>query len=238
LSLINKRQARSPDFLANVSKKDVRPLFADADRVVTPLFGGSGGSAGVDEDEALGVESLAPPLPAPPPTMSPEAAARLARAIAELKSAGDRAASEMAATTLELAMLVARKILDAEVATDPAVARRLIKAAVRRLRDVHRVTIRVSPDDLEMLRAGTGAPAPASESDTDTDTDASAGANLAADFGVAKVELVADTNLTSGDCIVDSDAATVDGRLGTRVEELRRVLEIAIHQESSEPRAS
>ena len=93
-------------------------------------------------------------------------------------------------------------------------------------------------DDLEMLRAGTGAPAPASESDTDTDTDAGAGANLAADFGVAKVELVADTNLTSGDCIVDSDAATVDGRLGTRVEELRRVLEIAIHQESSEPRAS
>jgi len=248
LSIINKRQARSPDFLANVSKKDVRPLFADADRVVTPLFGGGGGGGGgVDEDEALGVEALAPPLPAPPPTMSPEAAARLARAIADLRSAGDRAAAEMAATTLELAMLVARKILDAEVAADPAVARRLIRAAVRRLRDVHRVTIRVSPDDLEMLRAGTAAPAPvpaaaAATGDTDTDTElgagAGAGANLAADFGVAKVELVADTNLTSGDCIVDSDAATVDGRLGTRVEELRRVLEIAIHQESSEPRAS
>jgi hypothetical protein len=253
LSLINKRQARSPDFLANVSKKGVRPLFADADRVVTPLFGGGGGmggGGGVDVDEALGLEALAPPLPAPPPAMSPEAAARLARAIADLRSAGDRAASELAATTLELAMLVARKILDAEVAADPAVARRLIRAAVRRLRDVHRVTIRVSPDDLEMLRAGTAAAAPAAvpaaDGDTDIDTGLGAGAgatatavaNLAADFGVAKVELVADTNLTSGDCIVDSDAATVDGRLGTRVEELRRVLEIAIHQESSEPRAS
>jgi flagellar biosynthesis/type III secretory pathway protein FliH len=106
---------------------------------------------------------------------------------------------------------------------------------VRRLGDVHKVTIRVSPDDLEALR--TGAPA---EGGGAVGVVASGGgggaANLAAELGVAKVELVADTNLTSGECIVDSDAATVDGRLGTRVEELRRVLEMAIHQESTDPR--
>jgi flagellar biosynthesis/type III secretory pathway protein FliH len=148
----------------------------------------------------------------------------------------------MAATALELALMVARKIIDAELVADPGAARRMIKAAVRRLGDVHKVTLRVSPDDLEALRSaapteGGAAGVVASGVGGGGGGGGSAGAaNLAAELGVAKVELVADTNLTSGECIVDSDAATVDGRLGTRVEELRRVLEMAIHQESMDQR--
>jgi len=148
----------------------------------------------------------------------------------------------MAATSLELALMVARKIIDAELVADPGVARRLIKAAVRRLGDVHKVTLRVSPDDLEALRSGVAADGGAAGVVASGVSAAGGGgggggaANLAAELGVAKVELVADTNLTSGECIVDSDAATVDGRLGTRVEELRRVLEMAIHQESTDLR--
>ena len=238
----NKRQARSPDFLANISRKPMRALFSDADRTVTPLFGGLGGEGGAEADEALGVEALAPPLPAPPPVMNPEAAARLGRAIAELEAVGARTAAEMAATSLELALMVARKIIDAELVADPGVARRLIKAAVRRLGDVHKVTLRVSPDDLEALRSGVAADGGAAGVVASGVSAAGGGgggggaANLAAELGVAKVELVADKNLTSGECIVDSDAATVDGRLGTRVEELRRVLEMAIHQESTDLR--
>jgi flagellar biosynthesis/type III secretory pathway protein FliH len=236
----HKRQARSPDFLANITRKPVRALFSEADRTVTPLFGGLGGAGGADADEALGVEALAPPLPAPPPAMNPEAAARLGRAIAELEAVGARTAAEMAATALELALMVARKIIDAELVADPGAARRLIKAAVRRLGDVHKVTLRVSPDDLEALRSGApteGGAAGVVSSGGGGGGGAGAGAaNLAAELGVAKVELVADKNLTSGECIVDSDAATVDGRLGTRVEELRRVLELAIHQESMDLR--
>jgi flagellar biosynthesis/type III secretory pathway protein FliH len=239
----HKRQARSPDFLANVSRKPMRALFSDADRTVTPLFGGLDGEGRADADEALGVEALAPPLPAPPPAMNPEAAARLGRAIAELEAVGARTGAEMAATALELALMVTRKIIDAELVADPGLARRLIKAAVRRLGDVHKVTVRVSPDDLEALRSGApsegGAAAAVASGAAGVGGGGGAGggaANLAAELGVAKVELVADTNLTSGECIVDSDAATVDGRLGTRVEELRRVLEMAIHQESTDLR--
>jgi flagellar assembly protein FliH len=186
-------------------------LFPTSDgEVVTSLFMESEDGA----EDGIGVEALAPLLPAPPAAMTPEMTERLGRAIAHLQATGERVGAEISATALEIALLVARKILDAEIRSDPSVARDLIKAAVRRLGDVHKVTLRLTPEDAEALRA-------------------SASEGVAAELGVAKVEIIPDTNLTSGDCIVESDAATVDGRLGTRVEELRRVLEVAIHQEAA-----
>ena len=187
-------------------------MFTEGNNEVVSLFS----EQDTDDNDGLGVEALAPPLPAPPPAMSPEAAERLSRAVNLLQHTSENLAAEMSATALEIAVLVARKILEAEVKADPELAQRLVKAAVRRLGDTHKVTIRLSPTDAEIVRAS-----------------ASANEGLAATFGVAKVELIADTNLTPGDCIVDSDAASVDGRLGTRVEELRRVLESAIHEELS-----
>jgi flagellar biosynthesis/type III secretory pathway protein FliH len=41
---------------------------------------------------------------------------------------------------------------------------------------------------------------------------------------LANIELIPDMNLSPGDAIVESDTGMVDGRLGTRLEELRRVL--------------
>jgi flagellar biosynthesis/type III secretory pathway protein FliH len=196
--------------MSRVSTKGVRSLFPASGGEVTSLFMDSGDSL----EDGLGVEALAPPLPPLPPAMTPEVAERLGRAVAQLNAAGARAGAEIAVTALEIALLVARKILDAEVRSDPSVARDLIKAAVRRLGDVHKVTLRLTPEDAESLRA-------------------SASDGVAAELGVAKVEIVTDTNLTAGDCIVESDAATVDGRLGTRVEELRRVLEAAINSEAA-----
>jgi flagellar biosynthesis/type III secretory pathway protein FliH len=42
---------------------------------------------------------------------------------------------------------------------------------------------------------------------------------------ISRVEIVADPSLGRGDCLVEGDLVTVDGRLNARIEELRRVLE-------------
>jgi flagellar biosynthesis/type III secretory pathway protein FliH len=39
------------------------------------------------------------------------------------------------------------------------------------------------------------------------------------------VEIVADPSLGRGDCLVEGDLVTVDGRINARIEELRRVLD-------------
>jgi flagellar biosynthesis/type III secretory pathway protein FliH len=187
--------------MAGVAPRKVQSLFGDIVSEATPLF--------VDSDDGLqappGIEALAPPLPAPPAPMGVDTVARLAAAIGELRATGQRLEAEVATDALEIACLMARRILEAELKADGEALKSLVRSAVRRLGEVHKVTIHLCPADAESVRTAAG--------------EAPLGG-----LGIAKVEIVADTNLTPGDCFVESDAATVDGRLGTRVEELRRVL--------------
>jgi flagellar assembly protein FliH len=44
-------------------------------------------------------------------------------------------------------------------------------------------------------------------------------------IGAARVEIQADAALQPGDCVVDTDFGQIDGRLETRLGELRRALE-------------
>jgi flagellar biosynthesis/type III secretory pathway protein FliH len=197
------------------------------------LFGHSGGAGGGSEPELLfgdpnadadssgspGMESLAPPLPPPPNHLTSEMAERLGRAIEVLRLTSDRLGAETAATALEIGCLVARRILEAELKTDTDAQKSLVRSAVRRLGDAHKVTIHLAPADLEAVRAAAGE---------------ASSADLGMNLGIAKVEILPDTNLTSGDCIVESDAAKVDGRLGTRLEEIRRVLSSIVSDNRSE----
>lgn len=199
-----KRIARSPQFLAQRRDRGVQPLFSDVSAEPAGLFGDH---LGLGLDEAPGVESLAPPLPAPPPPLSAEAAERLGHAIAELRRHSNTLGAQAAADAIEIGCLVARRILEAELETDPQALRALVRSAVRRLGEAQRVTVRLSPADVDAVQAA-----------------AAGGEAPLGGVGIAEVEIVADTNLTPGDCFVESDAATVDGRLGTRLEEIRRVL--------------
>lgn len=202
----SQRKSRIPGFMARLAVRSERSLFGDGDSDVEVLFGGL-----VDDGNqaASGVESLAPPLPPPASDLAGEAAERLGRAIADLRSTSDRLGAEAAANALEIGCLIARKILEAELKADVGAFRSLVQSAVRRLGEVHKVTIHLAPSDVEAVEAA-------------------AGQASMPQFGIAKVEVLPDTNLTPGDCVVESDAAMVDGRLGTRLEELRRVLSIAI----------
>ncbi|MEO5769963.1 MAG: FliH/SctL family protein [Polyangia bacterium] len=218
------RRARSPSFMTRSTGKGEHRLFGD---------GGDGGDAelvfhavGDDGEDggAHGMESLAPPLPAPPSHMTDDAAERLGRAIAELRLTADRLGAEVASTAIEIGCLVARRILEAELKTDVEAHRALVRSAVRRLAEEHRVTIHLAPGDLELVRAASGGP----------HGGGGAGTDMGFNLGIAKVEIFPDTNLTPGDCLVESDAATVDGRLGTRLEEIRRVLSSVINGHGSD----
>src|SRR3569623_168564 len=198
------RHTRSPGFLTGRRPKNVHPRFGsalgDAEPEPEPLFGRE-----ADNDDEIGVEALAPPLPTPPAMMSQESSEKLVQAIAELKKVSGRLGAEIGSPALEIGCLLARQIIDAELKTAPEVRVAMIKAAIRRLGESTKVTVRLAP--------------------VDRDTVASlAGEGELLGLPLASIELVADMNLSPGDAIVDSDTGMVDGRLRTRLEELRRVL--------------
>src|SRR3569623_1044869 len=201
------RHTRSPGFLTGMRPKNVHPLFGStgeqADTEPEPLF-----SQEADNDDEVGVEALAPPLPTPPAMMSQESSEKLVQAIAELKKVSGRLGAEIGSTALEIGCLLARQIIDAELKSDPEVRVGMIKAAIRRLGESTKVTVRLAPVDRDTVASL------AVES---------AGAELLG-LPLASIELIADMNLSPGVVIVESDTGMVDGRLGTRLEELRRVL--------------
>jgi flagellar assembly protein FliH len=144
---------------------------------------------------------VAPPSSPPLPQVSPQSTARLEAALMELRLRGERLAEQARSDSLELGLIVARKILEREIATNLEALFSLIKSAIRRVGESRTTTVRVSATDFERLHGS---------------------ADTA--FTLGRVELKIDPTLGSGDVMVDGEHATVDGRLGTRLEEIVRSL--------------
>ena len=216
-STTSSRIPRAPTFLERVRGKVDRATFGGAtDTGVQPFFERQGAAA--EEPESLvmetpsSVESLAPPLPPPIPQPGPEFAERLARAVAELRRTGERLAEQMTADALEMAVLIARRIIEGELASNPAALTGLIRSAVARLGESRKIQLRLHPSDAASVEAaGDGGPL--------------------AGVAIARVEIRPDPTLSPGDCIVDGEQGTVDGRVATRLEEVRRILTRALAEE-------
>lgn len=135
----------------------------------------------------------------------------LGSALDSLRMQSERLAEQARSDALEVGFQVARRILEMEISASPAALFSLIRAALKRVGDSRKVTVRLSPPDHARVEAagGTGA-----------------GAFLS----VAQIQLVVDATLEPGDCLVETDFGTVDGRLSTRLTELRR----AVDQELAE----
>jgi flagellar assembly protein FliH len=134
---------------------------------------------------------------------------RTSAAVEVLRATAERLAAEARSDALEIGFLVARKILEMELSTSPEPMVNMVRSAVRRLGDSRTIAIRLSPTDAQAISAvienrGPQAVAPAS---------------------VAKVEIVPDGSLGRGDCLVEGDLVTVDGRINARMEELRKALD-------------
>jgi len=159
--------------------------------------------------------------PEPPPAAQPapgagrddrearrEALERVAGALETLKLQSSRLAEQARADALEIGFQVARKVLEMELSAGAEPLFALVKAAIRRAGDSRRIAVRVAPEDASTLQGEAG---------------------RAALDGVctARIEVFPDPALRPGDCLVETDYGQIDGRLETRLAELRRAVEQA-----------
>jgi flagellar assembly protein FliH len=206
-------------FAPSISLEPRRPRFLGAaanDARERKLF--------AEETQAAGLAVEAPPPPPPPPAPAVpaaeveaarrEATARLAAAIDRLQLAGARLAEEARSDVLELAFQIARRILESELRAGSEALFALVRSAVRRVGEARRVSVRLHPHDAGAVQVALDSSDPAVVT-------------------LARVELVADPSLSPGDCVVDSDAGQVDGRLASRLQELRRAVDAAAEESAA-----
>lgn len=147
-------------------------------------------------------EALPPAPPPPPVVIQKETSPALALAIEKLRAQSERLAEQARSDSLELAVIIARRILEKEISTDLAAIFSLIRSAIRRAGEEHVTQVRVSPADEKELTA-----------------------KAQSDFSFGKIVIVADASLERGDVMVDTEHHSIDGRLNTRLEELVKHLD-------------
>jgi flagellar assembly protein FliH len=140
------------------------------------------------------------PLPPPPPVVI-DHTPRLQAGIDALKLEAQRLAEQARSDALEIGVLIARRILERELAAslDPLFG--LIRGAVRKVGEARQIVVKVSVEDHRRLQESPGSA-----------------------LSLGTVTLVADEALTPGDVLVESELHGVDARLDTRLDELRREL--------------
>jgi flagellar assembly protein FliH len=154
-------------------------------------------AARVEGDESLGLAAI-----------RREAMQKVAAAVETLRAQADRLAEQARSDAIEIGFQVARKVLEAELRQSPEALFALVRSAVRRAGESRRIAVRLTPEDAALLEADAG---------------------RAALDGItsARVEFVHDPGLQRGDCMVDADFGQVDGRLATRLTEIRRAVDAA-----------
>jgi flagellar assembly protein FliH len=143
-----------------------------------------------------------------------ETASRVELAVERLRAVGERVAAEARADAFEIALTAARRLVEAELTVNPEAQLGFIRSAVRRLGEARTITVRLAPQQataFEAAAAGSALKAPSS----------------------ARLDIVADATLAPGDCVVDGDLASIDGRLETRFAEIRRSIIAAIEEDGA-----
>lgn len=106
------------------------------------------------------------------------------------------------AQLVDLAIAVARKVIQAELATDPTLVRQCVQAALRAIGDSPLAVLHLNPEDIELLQ--------------DVWTE------LRQRFGEGGLQIVPDARIQRGGCIVDTEARTVDAQIESRLAEIER----------------
>ncbi len=150
-------------------------------------------------------QSPVPAEPAGPPPGAIEFAERIAAAVGAMRLTTERLAEQVRSDALEVALLVARRIVETELTADIEPLFGMIRSVVRRAGESRRVTIHLCPDDAARVEAA-------------------GGPKGLPGIAMAQVDVHADPSLSTGDCVVEADFGVVDGRMDTRMDELRRIL--------------
>lgn len=159
--------------------------------------------------EPLPAAAPMPPPPLPPPApLVIDHTPQLQSALEALRQEGRRLGEQARSDALEIGVLIARRILERELTTslDPLFG--LIRSAIRRVGEARAIVVKVSADDHHRLQDSPGSA-----------------------LSLANVTLQIDEALGPGDVVVESELHGVDGRIDTRLDELRRELREAMQHE-------
>ncbi|MGH2461097.1 MAG: FliH/SctL family protein [Chloroflexota bacterium] len=130
-----------------------------------------------------------------------EQAARLSQLLDQATHDLREALFELEPQVIELAMAVAGRVVERELAADPTLVVGVVRAALEAAATLPVIRVRVHP--------------------TDEPTLAAIWASLGPTSGGTPVELVADPALQPGGCVVDTASGFVDAQPRTRLDELR-----------------
>jgi flagellar assembly protein FliH len=130
----------------------------------------------------------------------------LAAFIGSVEGASRQAWTAMESEILGLVLDIARKVIKMEVEINREAAIAVVKNTLRRVSDATSLRIRVHADDLQTVRAN--------REDLYTLVDS-----------IRKVEIVEDRRVGQGGCIVETDSGTIDARIETQLDELRKLLD-------------
>lgn len=107
---------------------------------------------------------------------------------------------------VELALAVSRKILAREIEENPMVVLPIVKAALEKVRDQEQIVVRVNPDDYDMVLQAR------------RDLQMMVGREQA-------LTIVADHTVGVGGCLIDTPCGTVDAKLDTQFDAIKKSLE-------------
>ena len=117
----------------------------------------------------------------------------------------DVAVQQEESEMVRLCTAVAGKVVDREVQTDPETVTRLVRRAVELARERRNLTVRIHPDDREILERH--------------------GTDLAAMFDDHEgMRLCSDRRVMRGSCLVEAEWGTIDARFNRQLDEIAREL--------------
>jgi flagellar assembly protein FliH len=137
------------------------------------------------------------------------AASALEQVAHALHEAAAANAERLEAQAVDLALLLAEKIVGAAIAADPALVVEAVRGALRGLIERERVTVLVHPDDLELVREAMGG-------------------LIATLGGIEHCEVQAERRVARGGAVVRTPDGDVDARLDVKLQRAREVVDAAL----------
>lgn len=105
---------------------------------------------------------------------------------------------------VDLVIAICRKVIQAELATDPGFVRQCVTMAIRAMGDSPMAMVHINPEDAEILQE--------------------TWEELRQRFGETGLQVVPDARIPRGGCIVDAETRTVDAQIDSKLEEIQRQL--------------
>jgi flagellar assembly protein FliH len=107
---------------------------------------------------------------------------------------------------VRLAVGIAERVLHQQIALDHGVVVEMARAAIARIVDRERITVRVNPADIEQMRGHRE--------------------ELLALGDVKNMRVIEDQRVDRGGVILETDAGTIDAKISTQLAEVRKILHI------------